>query len=90
VHHRDQHRDGLVAEPGWNVAVVPEPAREGRLVLRPPELHVVLDRQPGPASEALASLERDEDVELLGVDQRAPSVERLRCGTLVEIPVESP
>ena len=88
-HYRDQHRDGLVAKPGRYVAVVAEPARELRLVLRPPELHVVLDRQPGPASEALASLERDEDVQLLGVDQRAPSVERLGCGTLVEIPVEN-
>lgn len=89
AHHGDQHRDGFVTQPGRRVAMVAEPVREGRLAAGVLQLHVVLDRKPGPLPQTLATVKWDEDVELLRTAQRPPSVEPPGCGTPVEIAVES-
>lgn len=71
------------------MAVVPEPAGEGRHTAGLLQLCVVLDREPGPLPEALPTMKRDEDVELLRRGHGPPSVDRFDCGTPVEIFVEN-
>jgi hypothetical protein len=71
------------------MAIVPEPAGEGRHTAGLLQLCVVLDREPGPLPEALPTMKRDEDVELLRRGHRPASLERFDCGTPVEIFVEN-
>lgn len=89
AHHGDQYRDGLLTQPGRRVAVVAKPVREGGHAAGVLQLHVVLDREPCPLPQTLATVKWDEDVELLRPAQHPPSVEPSACGTPVEIPVES-